>query len=230
MRVLLLEDESDLAVLTKGVLERSGFVVDICPCLEESRLALRLVRYDVAIVDLGLPDGNGLTLLREMRASGNGMRAMVLTARDGVGERIEALNTGADDYLIKPFHFEELVARIRALLRRPGEVLADVLVVGNVVFDTVRRVLHVGKAPLAMSRRELDLLERLMRSAGRVVSKDWLVDSLFALDRSVSPNAVEVSVHRLRKSLAGASASIEISTIRGLGYLLVENETCTEVS
>jgi DNA-binding response OmpR family regulator len=230
MHVLLLEDEADLAALTKSVLDRNGFVVDICTCLEEAGSALRLLRYDVAIVDLGLPDGDGLTLLREMRAGGNGMRTLILTARDGISDRIEALNAGADDYLIKPFHFEELVARLRALLRRPGEVLGDVLSVGNVTFDTVRRVVQVGAASYVTSRRELDLLERLMRGAGRVVTKEWLVDSLFELDKSASPNAVEVSVHRLRKGLSAAGASIAISTVRGLGYLLVENSECSKAT
>lgn len=228
MRVLLLEDEAELADLTKGVLDRNGFIVDICGSLEEAMLAVRLVRYDVAIVDLGLPDGDGLTLLQSMRAGGNGMRTLILTARDGIDDRINALNAGADDYLIKPFHFDELVARLRALLRRPGEVLGDVLIVGNVVLDTIGRVVRVADMPFTMSRRELELLERLMRSTGRVVSKEWLVDSLFELDKSVSPNAIEVSVYRLRKDLAAAGASIAISTIRGLGYLLVENAACSE--
>jgi DNA-binding response OmpR family regulator len=228
MRVLLLEDEAELADLTKGVLDRNGFIVDICGTLDEAMLAVRLVRYDVAIIDLGLPDGDGLTLLQSMRAGGNGMRTLILTARDGIDDRINALNAGADDYLIKPFHFDELVARLRALLRRPGEVLGDVLVVGNVVLDTIGRVVRVADMPFTMSRRELELLERLMRSTGRVVSKEWLVDSLFELDKSVSPNAIEVSVYRLRKDLTAAGASIAISTIRGLGYLLVENAACSE--
>ena len=114
------------------------------------------------------------------------------------------------------------------MLRRPGEVLGDVLVVGNVVLDTIGRVVRVADMPFTMSRRELELLERLMRSTGRVVSKEWLVDSLFELDKSVSPNAIEVSVYRLRKDLTAAGASIAISTIRGLGYLLVENAACSE--
>ena len=142
MRVLLLEDEAELADLTKGVLDRNGFIVDICGSLDEAMLAVRLVRYDVAIIDLGLPDGDGLTLLQSMRAGGNGMRTLILTARDGIDDRINALNAGADDYLIKPFHFDELVARLRALLRRPGEVLGDVLVVGNVVLDTMAVLLN----------------------------------------------------------------------------------------
>lgn len=230
MRVLLLEDEAELAALTKGVLDRKGFIVDICGTLEEAMLAVRLVRYDVAIVDLGLPDGDGRMLLQSLRAGGNGMRTLILTARDGIADRIDALNAGADDYLVKPFHFDELVARLRALLRRPGEVLGDMLVVGNVALDTIGRCVRIADAPRTMSRRELELLERLMRSAGRVVSKEWLVDSLFELDKSVSPNAIEVSVHRLRRDLAAAGASIGITTIRGLGYLLVEKAECSEPS
>ena len=228
MRVLLLEDEAELAALTKGVLDRKGFIVDICGALEEAMLAVRLVRYDVAVIDLGLPDGDGRTLLQSLRAGGNGMRTLILTARDGIADRIDALNAGADDYLIKPFHFDELVARLRALLRRPGEVLGDTLIVGNVVLDTIGRGVRIADARRTMSRRELELLERLMRSAGRVVSKEWLVDSLFELDKSVSPNAIEVSVHRLRRDLTAAGASIAITTIRGLGYLLVEKAACSE--
>jgi DNA-binding response OmpR family regulator len=158
------------------------------------------------------------------------MRTLILTARDGIADRIDALNAGADDYLIKPFHFDELVARLRALLRRPGEVLGDTLIVGNVVLDTIGRGVRIADAPRTMSRRELELLERLMRSAGRVVSKEWLVDSLFELDKSVSPNAIEVSVHRLRRDLAAAGASIAITTVRGLGYLLVEKAECSEAT
>jgi len=226
MRLLFVEDEKELADLTSRALTRDGFTVDVCETLSDAEHALQLVKYNLAIVDIGLPDGDGLSLVVSMRAAGNQTRVLILTARDSVSDRVNALNAGADDYLIKPFHFEELAARIRALLRRPGEVLGDVLKVANVTLDTIKRTVVIEDRAVELGRREIGLFERLMRGAGRVVSKDWLLDSMYDLNEPVTPNAIEVSIHRLRKSLCDEGANLEITTIRGVGYLLQEARDC----
>ncbi len=174
------------------------------------------------ILDLGLPDRDGASVLREMRGRKDGTPVLVLTARGGLHERVAGLQGGADDYLVKPFDFEELVARLRALLRRPGEMLGRVLQTGNLALDTEGRQAFVdGRAEL-MSAQELTLLEVLLRRAGKVVPKSYIEDQLFGMTSEVGKSAVEVSVYRLRKRLETMGAKVEIHTVRGLGYLLAD--------
>ena len=148
---------------------------------------------------------------------------MILPARDAMADKVQHFDAGADDYLAKPFALEELIARIRALLRRPGEFLGKPLKAGNVAFDVESRQAFVDEAPQLLSAREADLLEILLRRSGRVVPKSLAEDQLFGLSQDVRSNAVEVYIHRLRKHLADAGATVEIHTVRGVGYLL--NET-----
>ena len=220
MRLLVIEDNRRLAALIGKGCEKAGFAVDACHDLDTARAALGTARYDVAVLDLGLPDGDGLDLLSSVRKAGNELPVLVLTARDTVGARVEGLNAGADDYLLKPFAMEELVARLRALLRRPGQALGRTLVAGNVEFDTVAREVSVAGASIAFSRRETDLLEILLRRQGRVVAKEAIEESLYAFDDEVSSNTIEVAVHRLRKRMGEAGANVEVHTLRGIGYLL----------
>ena len=220
MRVLIIEDNRRLAALIAKGCETAGFAVDTCNDLEGARAALSTVRYDVAVLDLGLPDGDGLDLLASLRQQGSELPVIVLTARDALESRVEGLNAGADDYLLKPFAMEELVARIRALLRRPGQALGRKLTAGNVEFDTVAREVSVGGVPTVFSRRETDLLEILLRRQGRVVPKDAIEEGLYAFGDEISSNTVEVAVHRLRKRMAEAGADIEVHTLRGIGYVL----------
>ena len=220
MRILLVEDNSRIAEHIATCLTKEGMAVDRFGTAEDGALALETVRYDAAVLDLGLPDGDGLDVLRDARNRGSDTPILILTARDGLKDRVEGLNSGADDYLLKPFEVEELVARLKALMRRPGAVLGMCLTAGNLSFDTVGRDVKVDDKPLRLSRRELDILEYLMRRVGRVVSKEWLEEALYGFDQEISSNSIEVAVHRLRKSLEKAKANVSIHTLRGVGYLL----------
>jgi len=201
---------------------RAGFTVDTARTAADAVAALEVSNYDVAILDLGLPDGDGLDVLAGARRSGLTIPFLLLTARDTVDDRVLGLNAGADDYLIKPFAMDELVARTKALLRRPGLALGIVLTAGNVEFDSVGREVRVAGKPLALPRRELDVLEQLIRRAGRVVAKAVLEDKLYGQEEELESNAIPVHVSHLRKKLIAAGATPEIHTVRGVGYLLEE--------
>lgn len=221
MRLLVIEDNARLSSLLKEGLSKAGFAVDTCETAAEGRAALRSMTYDALILDLGLPDEDGLAVLADLRSRGNDdLPVLILTARDGVGDRVRGLNEGADDYLLKPFAMEELVARIRALLRRPGRAIGLELSLGNLCFDSSSREAKVAGAPLPLSRRELDGLELLTRRAGKVVSKAALEEALYAFGEEIGSNAIEVLMHRLRKRLQGAGADVFIHTMRGVGYIL----------
>jgi DNA-binding response OmpR family regulator len=224
MRLLIVEDETRIAELVKAGLARAGFAVDVVGLCTDARAALSVTCYDAAIVDLGLPDGDGLHLLRDLRVNGNQTPVLVLTARDAVEDRVCGLDTGADDYLVKPFAMAELVARTKALLRRPGGVLGAILKAGNVSFDTIERDVRIGGIPLVLPRRESAILENLMRRLGRVVPKLILEEKLYGLDDEHESNPIPVHVHHLRRKLLDAGASAEIHTVRGVGYLLTEIE------
>lgn len=222
MRLLLIEDEVRIVELLSAALTRASFVVDAVRTCAEGRAALSAASYDAAILDLGLPDGDGLALLSATRAGGNRIPILVLTARDAVENRVCGLNSGADDYLVKPFAITELVARVKALLRRPGGALGTILLAGNVAFDTIAREVTVGGAYVALPRRESATLENLMRRLGRVVPKAVLEDKLYGIDDLIESNAIPVHVHHLRRKLLEVGATVEIHTVRGVGYLLDE--------
>lgn len=224
MRLLLVEDEERLADIVARGLTRAGFAVDSVTTVEDARAALATSRYDVILLDLGLPDGNGLDILKGLRDARDATPVLVLTARDGVDDRVNGLNAGADDYVLKPFAMAELIARVKALLRRPSGALGTRLEVGNISFDTVHREVAIAGQPVGLSRRELTLLENLMRRAGRVLPKDYLEERIYGFDDEVSSNSLEVMVHRLRKKLADHRSSGSIHTVRGIGYLLSESE------
>jgi len=159
MRLLVIEDEARLIEVLKSALEHAGFVVDAVDTAADAREALALVAYDAAILDLGLPDGDGLEVLAEARRAGRNIPALVLTARDAVEDRVRGLDAGADDYLIKPFAMTELIARTKALLRRPGLALGTTLEAGNTVFDTIGRDVRVEGTTLQLPRQELAILD-----------------------------------------------------------------------
>ncbi|MFO1150413.1 MAG: response regulator transcription factor [Alsobacter sp.] len=220
MRILLVEDNERLKAVIAREFTVQGFTVDALGTVDESLAALDTTQYDALVVDLGLPDGDGMAIVRARGRLSVGTPALVLTARDGSQDLIEALNGGADDYMRKPFSMEELIARLRALLRRPGQVLSVQLRESNVEFDTVGRRVRVGTVEADLSRKELGALELLMTRAGTVVSKAQLEQSLYGFEEEVGQNAIEVLVHRLRKKLSAAGALIEIHTLRGIGYVL----------
>jgi DNA-binding response OmpR family regulator len=223
MRLLLVEDNERLLSLTRDALARVGFEADGVTTAADARTALGSIAYSVVVLDLGLPDQDGLAALKQIRASGNTVPILILTARGGVEERVRGLDAGADDYLVKPFAQEELQARIRVLLRRPGSLLGRALDLGNLRLDSLSREVTINGVPLPVSPREVAVLEILLRRAGRVVPKKVVEDHLFGLAGEVSSNAVEVYIHRLRKQLMEAGADVEIHTIRGIGYLLASS-------
>jgi DNA-binding response OmpR family regulator len=222
LRLLLIEDEARIVQLLTAVLLRTSFVVDAVRTCAEARAALSSAPYDAAILDLGLPDGDGMALLSATRASGNNVPIIILTARDAVEDRVCGLDSGADDYLIKPFAAAELIARIKALLRRPGGALGTILQAGNVSLDTIGREVAVDGTYVALPRRETATLEQLMRRLGRVVPKAVLEEKLYGIDDLIESNTIPVHVHHLRRKLQDAGATVEIHTVRGVGYLLDE--------
>jgi DNA-binding response OmpR family regulator len=224
MRLLLIEDNVSLVQLIAEGLVREGFEIDTAGTMSRASEALMSGGFSAVILDLGLPDGDGMMLLRAMRARSDSTPVLVLTARGTLQDRVMGLQEGADDYLIKPFAFDELVARIRALLRRPSDFLGRLRRVGNVAFDTIGRQIYVDDEPRIVTAREMALFELLLGRAGRVVPKSFVENQLFGHAREVQSNAIEVYVHRLRKQLADFGATIEIHTVRGVGYLLTESK------
>ena len=180
------------------------------------------VDYAAVILDLSLPDLDGLDVLRQMRSQKIMVPVLILTARDAVMDRVQGLHAGGDDYLVKPFATEELMARLHALLRRQGQVWGDSLSLGNVRMDTQSREVEINGRPQVLSLQELTLLELFLRRLGKVATKKHLEDQLFGHSVEVSPNALEVAIHRLRKRLEQAEANLTLHTVRGVGYMLSE--------
>lgn len=222
MRLLVIEDEDRLAGILKSKFGDVGFTVDIAGSAADAGAAIELINYDAAVLDLGLPDGDGLAVLAAARRIGKALPILILTARDAVEDRVAGLNAGADDYLTKPFAMTELIARIKALLRRPGGVLGITLEAGNLRLDTVGRELTVAGRPVRVSRRELTILEQMLRRFGRTVPKAVLEEKLYGIDEEPDSNTIPVHVHHLRRQLQAAGASLAIHTIRGVGYILAE--------
>ncbi len=218
MRILLAEDNAELAQWLGQLLRRDRFVIDAVDNGVDADEALETQDYALAILDLGLPQRDGLTVLRNLRARGQSTPVIVLTARDAVGDRVAGLDSGADDYMVKPFDVAELEARIRAQLRRSAPIVQRTLECGPLALHCEARDFTLAGAPLALTPREHAVLERLMRDYGRVTSKSALADSVFGFDDEANPNAVEIYVHRVRKKIEGSG--VLIATLRGLGYAL----------
>ncbi len=222
MRLLIVEDEPDLGTLLRDALSRAGFATDLVTGIADAQEHLELIAYDAMILDLALADGDGLSLLSTLRRKGSTLPVLILTARDAPEDRVTGLDSGADDYVIKPFHMPELISRIRALLRRPNSALGVVLELGDLVLDTASRRASVGATALSLSVRETALLEMLLRRQGHVVTREAIEQGLYGFDTTLGSNAIEVLVHRLRRKLADANARAVVHTWRGVGYLLGE--------
>lgn len=223
MRLLLVEDNDALRHRLAEALSRAGFEVDPACCAREAEEYSDLAEHDLVLLDLGLPDRDGLQLLSRWRRS-RGTPLIVSTARDDVEDRVAGLEAGADDYVLKPVATSELVARIRAVLRRPGGRLGVVLTAGDLRFDTNTRQARLGGRTLALSRREAGVLEQLMRNLGSVVRRGRLEDAAYALGREVGPNAIEAAISRLRRALEAAGAAPQIVTVRGVGWMMADPE------
>jgi DNA-binding response OmpR family regulator len=226
MRVLIVEDHEHVAALMQRLLHQNGFVVDAVGSVEEATAALAVAHYDALILDLSLPDGDGADLLRQLRRAGQGVPVLVATAREGLRERVGLLNDGADDYLVKPFSLEELLARLRALLRRAPQPSATLLEFGNIALDVDAQSVSIAGEPVEMSRREFAVLGALMRNQGRLLPREQLEEAVYSLDDEVTPNAIEVAVSRLRRRLEAHGANGSIVAMRGLGYTLSEAAEC----
>ena len=217
MRILLVEDDKLLADAVGRALTQSAYAVDVVSTGEAADAALSHQVYDLAILDIGLPGVSGLEVLQRLRARRSRVPVLLLTALDGLADRVRGLDTGADDYLAKPFDLPELEARVRALLRR-GSDAGTTLSHGRLQLDTsARRVYHDGQA-VDLSAREFAVLELLLMRSGRVVSKEHMVNHLYGWGDEVGANAIEVYVHRIRKKLEPLGC--EIRTVRGMGYLM----------
>jgi DNA-binding response OmpR family regulator len=221
MRVLYIEDNAKLGGATLRSLVRTGFAVDLFETPEDGWHAWQVASYDVIVLDIMLGRQSGLDLLARARAAGLSTPVLLLTALESVGDRVRGLNAGGDDYLVKPFAIEELVARLRALGRRPLPLADPVIRCGDVVYDTASRELSVGNERTSLSRGESIVLERFLRAPDRVITKAQLGESLHSLEQDYTDNSIQVHVHRVRRKLSDLSANVSIRALRGLGYIAV---------
>lgn len=222
MKFLLVEDNPDLAQAVVSRLRLDGHVIDHADKLDDASAFVATGEYDLILLDIMLPDGDGRDFLKQQRARGLDTPVIVLTARSQVSDRVGSLDLGADDYLTKPFDHAELEARCRAVLRRRSGSSKTRVELGGIVFDPVAGSLSVRGTPVTLRNRELRLLELFLNARGQVFSKQKLADRLFSYENDVSENAIEVYVGRLRKHLE--HSDLTITTMRGLGYRLDQNE------
>jgi DNA-binding response OmpR family regulator len=220
MRLLLVEDEKEMAGMIVAALGRHGMIVDHVPSLAQAEEAVTTTVHDAVLLDRQLPDGDGLSLIPLLRAKRAGVPVIVLSALGSTTDRIAGLDTGADDYLPKPFSVDELLARLRAVLRRPSEISSEVIRAGRLSFDVGERHALVGETVLDLPRRELLVLETLIRRAGRSVTRQAIEEAVFGFDDEIASNALDAYVSRLRRRLLDSDAGVEIHAIRGIGYLL----------
>ena len=218
MRVLIAEDDQVIADGLLRSLRSAGYAVDHVASGSEADAALAAHEFDMVILDLGLPRMHGFEVLRKLRARGSAVPVLILTAGDSVEQRVKGLDLGADDHMAKPFSLQELEARVRALTRRGLGTASSLLKHGPLTFDATGRVAYLNDQMVELSARELSLLEVLLQRAGRLVSKDQLVERLCEWGEEVSNNAIEVYIHRLRKKIE--QGPVRIATVRGLGYCL----------
>lgn len=220
MRILLVEDEDEMATAMRAALEREGYVVNHVATLDDLGEAARLASGDVVLLDRTLPDGDGLTMIAELRRFNPGVPVIVITARGDVDDRVVGLDTGADDYLAKPFAMEEMLARLRAVRRRPSAVPLQQVQLGELIYDMSNDEALVHGLRLDLPRRELRVLAALMRRRGRTVLRAALEEAVYGFDDEIQSNTLDSHISRLRKRLAEAGADVEIHAIRGVGYLL----------
>jgi DNA-binding response OmpR family regulator len=222
VKVLIVEDSQKLGEAVGAALSRAQFVCDVAETLDDAETLTKTSTFDLILLDLSLPDGDGLEFLRGLRARKSRVPVLVITARVGLNDRVAGLDDGADDYLVKPFAMSELIARCRALLRRPNLNEPTPWKLGPVLFDPVSGLATAAGQPAPLPRRESFLLGTLMRRAGKVCTRAHLEEAIYETATEVSSNALEASIYRLRNFLSAAGADVEIKTIRGVGYVLVE--------
>jgi DNA-binding response OmpR family regulator len=222
MRILLVEDNPRLTELIAEGLASAGYVTDMASNIRDAESFLQSMDYDLIVLDIRLPDGSGRDLLRRIRNQGQNTPVLVATAIMDTAHRVETLEGGADDYLGKPFDMDELVARVRAILRRPRRMAQSILAIANLVLDLDRLCIEVDGKLVDLSRRELNALAILLRNGGGLVPRRKLDQALYSFDEEVTPNALEAVVSRLRKRLDQAGSAVTITAMRGIGYILSE--------
>ena len=222
MRVLIVEDNSSFAALTAQFLLKAGIDSDVTVSVREAEQAISRLDYAAIILDLGLPDQDGLDFLRGLRGRGNSVPILITSARYGLNDRVTGLNQGADDYLAKPFTLDELLARLQAIMRRPPKLLMQVLRAGNVDFNPRDGQMRVGSRSRVLRRRESLMFEILVRHLGQVVKRTFLDLQVYGMEGDPGVGAVEVYMYRVRRHLEELGASLKIHTIRGVGYMLTE--------
>lgn len=220
MRVLVIEDSSRLRRSLCNGLRHEGFATDAAGDGREGLSYAEVYPYDVIVLDIMLPSMDGLTILKTLRAQGDDTHILMLSAKDQLEDRLQGLDLGADDYLVKPFAFEELCSRLRALMRRRYRSKDPVLCLDGLVIDTAQRRACLGEKPLSLTRQEYALLEQLALSRGRVLSRNRLRDQLYASEADVASNVIDVVVCTLRRKIKLAGGPAVIQTIRGQGYLI----------
>lgn len=221
MKILIVEDQKRLAQFLRKGMSENGYTTTAVHSCAEARDALCETAYDVIILDLGLPDGDGLELLREWRHGGFNEPVLILSARDTVQDRIKGLDLGADDYLAKPFSLEELLARVRSLLRRQSTVKETVLDHGSLRMDLVERSVHLDGKPLELTNREFALLETFMRNPGRTLTRTLICEKIWESHYDVDANLLDVYMSKLRGKLETPGGSPFFKTVRGVGYQLL---------
>ncbi|MBB3463095.1 response regulator transcription factor [Rhizobium sp. BK377] len=222
MKLLLIEDEQQLADALAAALSKHSILTDHTSRLADAHELTLQNEYDVILLDRRLPDGEGLDFIPKLRRAGKNTPIIVLTARNQPMERVEGLNVGADDYLGKPFLVEELLARVRALLRRPAALPEQTLTIGRLLIDPVNLTVMIGSSRLDIPRRELLVLQALAKRKGRAVLRSMLEEAVYNYEEEIQSNAIDAHISRLRKRLTAADAGVGIHNIRGVGYLLKE--------
>jgi two-component system OmpR family response regulator len=221
MKLLLVEDELALSEALTAMLRSEGFAIDAVATLHSATTALRVSTYDAVLLDLYLPDGDGMEWLRQMRKSSNTTPVIILTARDQISDRIAGLQSGADDYVIKPFDVQELLARLAAVLRRSQGAASNWLQIGELALDLQGRRVRVQSQDIELTAKEWAVLEKLASRPGRIVNRDTLDQALYSFEDDVGSNTLEVYISRIRKKIG----KTRIETVRGLGYRLQDLNT-----
>ncbi|EEA02164.1 two component transcriptional regulator, winged helix family [Burkholderia sp. H160] len=219
-RVALIEDHQRLAAMVRQALSVAGIETDLFSTVSEARYGVTRGDYAVLIIDRGLPDGDGLTFLRGLRAAGQMIPCLMLTARDALHDRVDGLESGADDYVTKPFAMNELVARVRTLMRRPPVLAELVLSFADITVDPQQRAMHCGAGTVTLAQAELQIMLCLVKAAGRTVRHAALEHAAWGVGEAVTPNALEVTLHRLRKKLTALGSTTRLANIRGAGFAL----------
>ncbi|QUX93816.1 DNA-binding response regulator [Marinomonas sp. A3A] len=219
-RIILVEDNDRLAHMVSVALQKVSIELDIFANLAAAKHALDMQEYGLLILDRGLPDGDGLVLLNSLRQQHITLPCLILTARNAIHDRIEGLESGADDYLVKPFAMDELVARVRALLRRPANIMSLSPTFEDLTLDVNNAQLKCGTKSVALAPAEVQILHILMQSSGTTVNRNKLEQGAWGLTQAVTPNALDVALHRIRRKLFNVGSQLIISNVRGLGYAM----------